>query len=144
MDNQSKRWGRCLAVGAAALVTVFTCAVAIAGTDESGQESTGLLAQHEQLGITLVFEGEEESGVTMEKCLSCHGAQWEDIVASGDEVTGTVTSYNATGIYNPHRNHRSNEQCVSCHTLDDEQVNTCTKCHEIILPDGWTGYYDIR
>lgn len=72
--------------------------------------------------------------------------QWAAIVAIGDQVTGTPTSYNEEGIYNPHHNHRSDEACSNCHMAgpDRENVLSCTECHEIVLPDGWISFYDVE
>lgn len=128
-----------LLVGAAVLLGVANVS---ANAEETAEPEEGIVAEHAALDVDI--SEAVEADWPNDACLSCHGSQWDDVVEAGNSVTGTVTSYNADGIYNPHRNHRSNENCLTCHAPESEPVVSCTKCHEINLPEGWASYYDVE
>ena len=117
-----------------AVVATVSCA-AIAFGSVSALAGAGETAASEEAQSTIYTMAMHDEG---------NEAQWDAIVQIGEQVTGTVTSYNATGIYNPHRNHRSNEECTTCHIPDAQPVLSCTMCHEINLPEGWASYYDVH
>lgn len=75
-------------------------------------------------------------------CLAagCHD-NWEAIEEATGSWSGKATVYNPTGIYNPHSNHRGDADCGDCHKMHSEQTLTCAQCHDITVPDGWSGYY---
>lgn len=108
-----------------------------------GAVALGALLAGSSASWTREAMADGDAGVRYESAMR-DGEAWAAVVEIGNGVHGTPTSYNHEGVYNPHRNHRSNEECETCHGASDgANVLTCTKCHEIELPDGWLGYYDV-
>ncbi|WP_080803401.1 cytochrome c3 family protein [Arabiibacter massiliensis] len=75
-----------------------------------------------------------------EFCLECHGDEWDSIVASTADMKGTKTVYNPEGLYNPHDNHRGDDNCSMCHSMHEQSTLYCVECHNIEVPDGWNGF----
>lgn len=91
--------------------------------------------------ITADFETPLHSSVgTREFCLNCHGDDWDETVATTAEWPGTKTVYNKTGSYNPHDNHRGDEECTSCHSMHGTSTLYCVSCHNLKVPAGWNGF----
>lgn len=77
---------------------------------------------------------------TREMCLRCHGSQWDTIVDSTSSWAGTQTVYNPSGTYNPHNNHRGDENCGDCHKAHQSSNLYCVECHNLTVPNGWNGF----
>ena len=115
-------------------------------------DDDSVMGIHRELGYTCVSchpnsggddpDAIESTSGTQTTCTptGCHD-NWDEIVESTSDYTGTVTVYNKTGIYNPHENHRSPADCGECHKMHSAQVMTCAECHNVEVPDGWEGYY---
>ena len=149
MKRTTKMVGAAVATALVALSCAGLGFAASASQTEAGG-ATNVSAFHEGLGFKFAemvqpiddqmtpLEKSANTVGTREFCLQCH--DWDAIVDS-TVLTGDVTVYNKTGMYNVHDNHNGLVNCSDCHTIEGESVLGCINCHYMDVPAGWHGFH---
>lgn len=106
---------------------------------------------HRTLGLTCVSchpasdgtapDAIESTSGSQETCMTSGCHTQEAIIEATNDLMGTPTVYNPSGVYNSHTNHRSPAACGECHSMHGTQTLTCAQCHKVDMPEGWGGFY---